>query len=199
MSQGSSDRTQVTIAVIGAAAVIIAAVISILPQVLPEPGNNQTEQVENVLNEEPEEPVTTIDPEVEEENIPDIEAAIIATLQRAYGLKRESLREVSAEGLEEAYMGLALEKRIEPVELAEAANCFWEVILDLPEEFGFVRISDDEAQVIGTRQETRTHICNGEVQEATSIQGDRYIIIYTLANQGDRWVITDTEVSDLRD
>lgn len=201
-SEKRSNQVQLWIAIIAGVTTIVAAVITVWPQIRPEksaePRNPDIVDEQIDVYDPTAEPLTLGD-DVEESEVNTIEAEITEVLHQAYDLKASSLRFVDTVGLEDVYTADALDYRIRTVEIAEESGCYWEIKLDQPEEYDMEYVAESAARVMATRVETRFHYCNGELNTEYTMSGDRYFVRYFLLNEDGRWLVYDAETVDLPD
>lgn len=197
-----SNRIQLWIAIIAGITTIVAAVITVLPQIMPEqsaePRNPDVVDMQLDVYDPTPEPLT-LGNDVEQSEVGSIESEITEVLHQAYDLKSSSLRYVDIVGLEDVYTADALKYRIQAVDLAKESNCYWEINLDQPEEYDMEYVAETSARVMATRVETRFHYCDGELNTEYTMSGDRYFVRYFLLNKDGHWLVYDAETVDLPD
>lgn len=200
MSQERSSQIQLWIAIIAGLATIVAALITVLPQILPRNANDQVDTVQKTSSAfNPTAIPLTIQTDVPPGAVPTLEAQIKAVLDKAYQLKASSLKTLDSSQLTEAYTGDALKYRISTVDLAKSQNCTWDVRLEQPDQDVFTYISAETIRVQVLRVETRFHYCNGNLDASATANSDRYLTDYTLVKQGSAWLVSETDTTDLPD
>jgi hypothetical protein len=201
-SEKRSNQVQLWIAIIAGVTTVVAAVITVWPQIVPgtsaEPRNPDVVDEQIDVYDPTAEPLTLGD-DVEQSEVSSIEAEITEVLHQAYDLKASSLRYVDTTGLEDVYTADALDYRIHAVEVTKESGCYWDIKLDQPEEYEMEHVAETGARVMAMRVETRFHYCNDELNTDYTMVGDRYFVRYFLQKKDGRWLVYDAETVDLPD